>query len=591
VTAAQLELTEPTIKKIGKKWAVICPACGEVGKNTTEAYAKEAAGAHVTDAHPDWTIQTIDRPAPVLELRDLPVAQLAPSPHNPRGGDLGDIDGLAASIASVGVIEPLIVEPDPTTDGWTLVAGERRWTAAKQAGLDTVPCVVRPAVDDDHRLELMLIENLQREGVNPMGEARAFRTLEQLGLSQRTIAARVGCSQSHISKRLALLDLPAAVQKRVGERPDAGGITVAAALELTKLKDNPKAITEITKAKKLESDDIARRVQQAEREAAEKAKVEEFRAAAKANGWTVVKYDGYSLPKSVKPFSTSQWDNDLKLDPKKHETEPCHGLVVADYHGRPSGRPVCTDPKRHGPKGDSALKLPVEKKRQLSDHEIKEREQQRARAAAATRRTEALRQALAPAKKGSVKIDPVRDTIFRTVIRQLSSDERRVCCEILGLGRPDYYAAEMWAAADADLGRVAAAAALAVGELRARAPYAGWEAAEIQDLYAYLQTADYELDEFETERLGKAAEQTDEALRTRLMAMVEAVAAGDDRDRWLAVARRVDVGLISDFFGDGDDDTPVDQIDDDTIAAQAFAEFFADELADPDADDLEEAAS
>jgi hypothetical protein len=60
--------------------------------------------------------------------------------------------------------------------------------------------------------------------------------------------------------------------------------------------------------------------------------------------------------------------------------------------------------------------------------------------------------------------------------------------------------------------------------------------------------------------------------------MVEAVADGDTRDRWLGVARSVDVGLISDFFGDGDDDTPVDQIDDDTIARQAFVEFFAEEL-------------
>lgn len=576
----QLELTEPTIKKSGKKWKVTCPACGDVGTNTTEAYATEAAAAHVTEAHPDWAVQTIDRPAAVLELLDIPTDRIFPSPHNPRAGAMGDMEGLKASIAADGIIQPLVVEPDDTLDdgeppAYRLVAGERRWTAAVELGLATVPAIVRASVDDDHRLELMLIENCQREDVSPMGEARAYRQLEGLGLSQRTIAARIGVSQSHISKRLTLLDLPAAVQKRVGLPADDGGITVAAALELTKLKDDPKAITAITKPKTVDTRDISWKVEQAQREAAAKAKIEELKSTAKAKGWTVVKYDGYNLPKTVKRISTSEYDFDLKVDGKKHQTESCHGIVVVDYNGRPSGIPVCIDPKRHGAKGDSDLKVPVDKKPKLSPSEQRRKDEERAKKAASARRTAHLVELFGGGAK--VKQADVWELVAEAAIAQLNSEEKKVLCHLLGV--PYSYGIEdVWKLAETDLVRVAGAAALARLEQNGRWSYGGFPTS----LYVYLQQHGYEPDEWERAHLDQVVVDDEErsGIRERLVAMAESVAAdAETRAVWVQVATTVDEDLIVEFFGDPDDDTPVDEIGDDTIAGQAFAEFFADEIA------------
>lgn len=138
MTATVEDLADIIVRKSGKKWVATCRECGDLGKNTTEAYAKEAGDIHVGDVHPDWAVQTIVRPTPVLELLDIPPARIFPSPHNPRAGAMGDIAGLKASIAADGIIQPLVVEPDDTLDdqpAYRLVAGERRWSAAIELGL------------------------------------------------------------------------------------------------------------------------------------------------------------------------------------------------------------------------------------------------------------------------------------------------------------------------------------------------------------------------------------------------------------------------------------------------------------------------
>ncbi len=165
------------------------------------------------------------------ELLELSVDDLHPADDNPRS-DLGDLDGLAASIAAVGILEPLIVVERVIAGGYTIVAGHRRHAAARLAGLTTVPCVVRE-MTTEQRMEAMLVENLQREGLTPLDEARAMQWLVDLGHTQRQIAERVGCNQSHVSRRLALTKLPEAATKLVVD----GKLHLRQAEELAALPD------------------------------------------------------------------------------------------------------------------------------------------------------------------------------------------------------------------------------------------------------------------------------------------------------------------------------------------------------------------
>jgi ParB family transcriptional regulator, chromosome partitioning protein len=142
------------------------------------------------------------------ELRELPVDLIEPNPDQPRTSfEKGALDALAGSIKAAGVLQPLIVRP---MDGgrYELVAGERRWRAAQKAGLAKVPAVVRVSPEDE-RLQAALIENMVREDLNPVEEARACASLvDDLGISKEELARRVGRSRSAISNLVRLLELP-----------------------------------------------------------------------------------------------------------------------------------------------------------------------------------------------------------------------------------------------------------------------------------------------------------------------------------------------------------------------------------------------
>jgi ParB family transcriptional regulator, chromosome partitioning protein len=142
------------------------------------------------------------------ELRELDVTQIEPNPEQPRAKfDAASLDALAGSIGSVGLLQPLIVRP--LDDGrYELVAGERRWRAAQKAGIGRVPAVVRSSPEDE-RLQAALIENMVREDLNPVEEARACASLvDDLGISKEELARRVGRSRAAISNLIRLLDLP-----------------------------------------------------------------------------------------------------------------------------------------------------------------------------------------------------------------------------------------------------------------------------------------------------------------------------------------------------------------------------------------------
>ena len=143
----------------------------------------------------------------------LPIDQLKPNRWQPRSEfDEDGLAELAESIRAQGIVQPLVVT---TRDRkiYTIVAGERRWRAARRAGLEEVPVVVREVTGDRELLELALVENLQRTDLNPIEEAEAFRSLqESFGLGQEEIGRRVGRNRATISNTVRLLNLPDEIQ-------------------------------------------------------------------------------------------------------------------------------------------------------------------------------------------------------------------------------------------------------------------------------------------------------------------------------------------------------------------------------------------
>jgi len=147
---------------------------------------------------------------------EVPLASIAPNPHQPRMPIRDqDLVGLASSIEEHGIIQPLVVTRAP--DGYQLIAGERRWRAARLAGLSTVPAVVKDVAPSE-MLELALVENLQRADLNPLEEAIAYRQLtEEFGLTQEQVARRVGKSRVAVSNTLRLLKAARLVQEALLE--------------------------------------------------------------------------------------------------------------------------------------------------------------------------------------------------------------------------------------------------------------------------------------------------------------------------------------------------------------------------------------
>jgi ParB family chromosome partitioning protein len=158
-----------------------------------------------------------EAPAEPGGLEEIPVAAIRPNRYQPREHfDEEALASLADSIRAVGVLQPVLVRP--VGDGsYELVAGERRWRAARRVGLQTLPALVRDTADAA-ALEHALVENLHRDDLNPLEEATAYQQLiEDFGLTHDEVARQVGRSRASISNTLRLLQLPPTIQKLVGE--------------------------------------------------------------------------------------------------------------------------------------------------------------------------------------------------------------------------------------------------------------------------------------------------------------------------------------------------------------------------------------
>ena len=162
------------------------------------------------------------------------------NPHQPRKHfDDATLASLAASIREVGVLQPIVVRKAEPGDGYELVAGERRCRAARLAGLEEIPAIVRSTVDATHSLTEALIENVQREDLSPLEEAAAYRQLiDDFELTHDAVADAVGKSRSAITNTLRLLQLPAAVQGML----ERGDISAGHARALLTLDDEAYAV-------------------------------------------------------------------------------------------------------------------------------------------------------------------------------------------------------------------------------------------------------------------------------------------------------------------------------------------------------------
>jgi ParB family chromosome partitioning protein len=187
----------------------------------------EAAATELTAG----IVSLIDSRSTRVQIRDVPTNRVLPNPAQPRlSYEEDSLAELADSIRAHGVLQPILVRPAGSQ--FELIAGERRWRAARTAGLDTVPAIVLD-FDEETALEVSIIENLQREDVSPLEEAGMYRKMLALGYSVRQLAGKIGKDKGYVENRLRLADAPPEIRELVAARRD----TISHAYELMKVTD------------------------------------------------------------------------------------------------------------------------------------------------------------------------------------------------------------------------------------------------------------------------------------------------------------------------------------------------------------------
>lgn len=353
----------------------------------------------------------------------LPLTKLKPAPDNPRG-DVGDVTEMAASMGELGVLEPFVTVQQ--NGHYLIVAGHRRYAAAKLAGLAEVPAIVRD-LTDEQRVQAMLIENLQRTDLTPLEEARAYqRLVDEFGVNQRALAAKVGRSQGHLSKRLSLLALP----KDAMAALDSGGITIEEAQELARIKDT-KTAARVYKMRGQVYGGLKRAVQdeleaikkrdlvQAEIDAREKIGQRAIAMKEERHGWT--------LPAGIVRIAKNpdSWSDALQVDPISHATEPCHAVAIgATYDGKIRTELVCTDRKRH-PKAKTGRERGSSRSSTSQSREaIEHRELQKLR--------DGRRQIAATVAAQKLSTELHGELLLRTLIRSAHTEVLKVACRMVG---------------------------------------------------------------------------------------------------------------------------------------------------------------
>ena len=221
--------------------------------------AGTSGGSSAASASPSDAPTDMASVPPGVRVADIPLSAIVPNPHQPRRRfNDASLNELAASLKATGMIQPIIVRP-AGHDGYQLIAGERRWRAAKLAELPTIPAIVRE-VDGATQAQMALIENVQREDLNPLDRAFAYKILlDHLGLTQSELAGRIGEDRSTIAHFLRLLEMPESVQTLVGD----GRLSMAHAKVLGGVTDpaEQQRLAELAAAQSLSVRNLERLVQ------------------------------------------------------------------------------------------------------------------------------------------------------------------------------------------------------------------------------------------------------------------------------------------------------------------------------------------
>lgn len=332
-------------------------------------------------------------------ILEIPVTAIRRAKDNVRT-DLGDLTELAASITEVGVLQAITVIADATGETFEVLMGNRRHAASELAGVMTIPAVIRTKPEDAKRVITMLVENVHRADLSALDEARTFARLEELGVDQADIATRVGCSQSHVSKRLSLLDLPAKARKMLTD----GELNIGDAVTLARLAEHPTAMKsaldtiahggDAERAVKHELDAMAGEQALDEAKADCKAKKIKVLHIARSGGMTYTDSEKKrraveGLAQVVKPGEYCYGKHIAFAKPSAHAKEPCHAVTLTlGYNGKVERAGYCTDTKRHAPKGESELKAAKPDKAAANGKS----DEQRAREAGAKEATRARRE-------------------------------------------------------------------------------------------------------------------------------------------------------------------------------------------------------
>ncbi len=209
---------------LGRGLGALLPSRGRapVPPSRPAASVREAAAAALAD---------VSEIGDQAEFSNVSVDLIDPNPDQPRRHfDAGSLEQLSASIERSGVLQPVVVTR--SGERYVLLVGERRWRASRAAGLPTIPAVIAD-VDPDDRLELAIVENVQRQDLNPIELANAYRALADRGATQEEIGRKVGKDRSSIANALRLLELPVDVQADV----EAGRISMGHAKALLQVSD------------------------------------------------------------------------------------------------------------------------------------------------------------------------------------------------------------------------------------------------------------------------------------------------------------------------------------------------------------------
>lgn len=289
-----------------------------------------------------------DRPQPVAELVLLDPRTLAAHPRNIRE-DLGDLEGLAASIAAVGVIEALTVVP-LADGGHRIVAGHRRCAASILADQATVPCLLRPelAADDDDRVghaghvARMVSENLHREGISAIEEARAYQTMLELGVSRADIARKTGQPRKRVLKGLGVVKAGA----ELGESLQAANLNLDQAATVAAYAENPEVAAELIAAAAGGDGAFAHAVSRAKQDRAEQRRVAAAVEALTEAGVTVIDKPDYDSAAALLHRLTHDGE---PLDEGSHKTCPGHAAYVqTGWREDVDVNYLCTDPEGNG---------------------------------------------------------------------------------------------------------------------------------------------------------------------------------------------------------------------------------------------------